>query len=99
MNEDEDFNGSVQAEGHKDWIQSFGEMHPEREWILSDWDVWERNPFFMGKRTNGHPEDDYRPKTCLEAFNESGLSDDCYHDFAADWNSPGFEDRNGRVQD
>ena len=53
---EEDFHGSVQEEGHKDWIQSFGEQSPHKEWILSDWDVWERNPYFTGTPTQGHPE-------------------------------------------
>lgn len=36
---------------------SIGEHHPDREWVLTDYDVWMRNPHYTGVRTNGHPED------------------------------------------
>lgn len=34
-----------------------GELHPDYEWILTDYDVWMRNPHFKGPRTEGHPND------------------------------------------
>jgi hypothetical protein len=36
----------------------FGSENPEKQWILSSWDTWERNPFYTGP-DQGHPEDDY----------------------------------------
>lgn len=36
----------------------FGSENPEKQWILSSWDTWERNPFYIGP-DQGHPEDDY----------------------------------------
>lgn len=36
----------------------FGSENPHKQWILSDWDTWERNPFYTGP-DQGHPEDDY----------------------------------------
>ena len=38
--------------------QIFGAENPQKQWILSDWDTWERNPFYTGP-DQGHPEDDY----------------------------------------
>lgn len=35
-----------------------GEGKPDVEWVLTDYDVWMRNPHFTGKRTEGHPEDE-----------------------------------------
>lgn len=34
----------------------FGEENPNKQWILSSWDTWERNPFYTGP-DQGHPED------------------------------------------
>lgn len=38
--------------------QIFGAENPDKAWILSDWDTWERNPFYSGPPQR-HPEDDY----------------------------------------
>ena len=35
----------------------FGSENPEKQWILSSWDTWEKNPFYTGP-DQGHPEDD-----------------------------------------
>lgn len=37
--------------------QIFGAENPDRQWILSSWDTWERNPFYLGPEQL-HPEDD-----------------------------------------
>ncbi len=37
--------------------QVLGETHPERAWILTDRDVWHRNPYYTGP-AQPHPEDD-----------------------------------------
>lgn len=37
--------------------QIFGAENPDRQWILSSWDTWERNPFYHGPE-QPHPEDD-----------------------------------------
>lgn len=55
--EEDPFHGTVQQEAHKEMIQIFGSEKPNQEWILTDYDVWERNPYFTGVRTNRHPED------------------------------------------
>lgn len=34
----------------------FGMENPDKQWILSDWDTWERNPFYQGPEQQ-HPED------------------------------------------
>jgi hypothetical protein len=52
------FHGTPMQEAHAEMIQIFGSEKPEREWILTDYDVWVRNPYFTGVRTEGHPEDD-----------------------------------------
>lgn len=39
-----------------------GEEHPERPWILTPFDTWERNPFYDGSKgpfeSIPHPESD-----------------------------------------
>ncbi len=56
--EEEDFNGNVLLEAHKEMVQCWGAEKPDQEWILTDFDVWEKNPYFTGTPTNRHPEDD-----------------------------------------
>ncbi len=51
------YGGTPQQEAHKEMIQIFGMENPEKQWILSGYDVWERNPFYHGEEQQ-HPEDD-----------------------------------------
>ncbi len=44
-------------EGIAEQVQIFGAEMPERQWILSGWDTWERNPYYKGEEQQ-HPEDD-----------------------------------------
>jgi hypothetical protein len=37
-----------------------GRDHPERAWILTFFDTWEPNPFYIGPPVR-HPETDYDP--------------------------------------
>lgn len=49
------------SEAIKEYARNAGADHPERAWILTPWDVWERNPFYQGPPQR-HPEaydDDY----------------------------------------
>lgn len=55
---DENETGSVQVQEHLDMLHSYGAERPNSEWILTGFDVWERNPHFTGKRTAEHPEQD-----------------------------------------
>ncbi len=50
--------GTPQQEAHAEMIQIFGMENPEKEYILTDYDVWEKNPFYHGP-AGRHPEDDY----------------------------------------
>lgn len=40
---------------------ALGEQDPEAEWVLTNYDVWMRNPYYTGPRTEGHPEDHDEP--------------------------------------
>jgi len=44
-------------EGIAEQVQIFGAEMPDRQWILSGWDTWERNPYYHGEEQQ-HPEDD-----------------------------------------
>ena len=35
-----------------------GALRPDRAWVLSDIDVWVRNPHWNGQGSDRHPEDD-----------------------------------------
>jgi len=40
----------------REYALHVGAEHPERQWILTDYDVWMPNPFFNGV-PGPHPED------------------------------------------
>lgn len=40
------------------YVAAHGADEPTREWILSPYDTWEKNPFYVGA-PGRHPEDDY----------------------------------------
>ena len=37
--------------------QIFGMENPDKQWILTSWDSWEKNPYYSGPDQR-HPEDD-----------------------------------------
>lgn len=41
----------------KEWARNVGATRPDQEWLLTDYDSWERNPFYSGP-PGRHPEDD-----------------------------------------
>lgn len=52
------YGGTPQQEALAEMIQIFGGERPDRQWILSDFDTWERNPYYHGPEQQ-HPEDDH----------------------------------------
>lgn len=48
---------SYQQEQVREWTWVFGAEHPDREWINSPFDSWEKNPHYTGPKGR-HPEDD-----------------------------------------
>ena len=44
------------AEADREYARNYGMDHPDREWVLSDRDVWYRNPSYRGP-VGPHPED------------------------------------------
>ena len=42
----------------REYATNVGAEHPEREWILTGYDVWVANPFFNGV-PGPHPEEDW----------------------------------------
>ena len=61
------FHGTPQQEAHKEMIQIFGQEQTDHEWILTDYDVWEKNPYFTGVPSGRHPEDDCYPEDAAMA--------------------------------
>jgi hypothetical protein len=49
---------ATQAEADREYVRNVGAEDTERCWILSDRDVWYRNPFYRGE-DQPHPEDEY----------------------------------------
>jgi hypothetical protein len=44
------------AEAMREYAWTVGRENPDREWICTQYDTWERNPFYTGK-PGPHPED------------------------------------------
>lgn len=42
----------------REYAANIGSEKPDTEWILTDFDTWERNPCYRGK-PGPHPEDRY----------------------------------------
>ena len=47
---------SFQQEAVRQWAWVYGSEHQGQCWILSDYDTWERNPFYTGPE-EPHPDD------------------------------------------
>ena len=48
---------SYEQMADQEYAHNAGMDHPERAWILSNRDVWYRNPFYRGPAVP-HPDDD-----------------------------------------
>jgi len=58
FNQEED-HLATPAEACREYARNVGEQHRDRAWILTDWDTWERNPYYHGP-AQPHPEfEDY----------------------------------------
>lgn len=55
--EQEEDHRATPTEAVQEWAYNYGADRPERPWILSDWDTWERNPHYCGPAVP-HPEFD-----------------------------------------
>lgn len=44
------------SEALREFGNNCGYDNPDTEWLLSDWDVWVRNPYYSGPR-GPHPEE------------------------------------------
>ena len=42
----------------REWARNVGESRQDQEWLLTEYDSWERNPWYSGP-PGRHPEDDY----------------------------------------
>lgn len=47
---------ATHGEAAREYGINAGADHPDRCWILTPWDTWERNPFYSGA-PQPHPED------------------------------------------
>jgi hypothetical protein len=50
---------ATEAEAVNEWVHNVGyeDCYKDRQWILSSYDSWERNPYYSG-HDQTHPEDD-----------------------------------------
>ncbi len=49
---------SFTQEAILEWVWNIGKDFPNEQWLLSDYDTWERNPYYFGPQQK-HPEDYY----------------------------------------
>ena len=54
-------------EAVREWVWTVGQDRAEQQWVLSDYDTWERNPHYRGP-DQGHPEDYCETKNEVNIF-------------------------------
>jgi hypothetical protein len=73
MREDYEDRVATPTEAVREWARNVGwyPRYKDSQWILSDYDTWERNPHYNGP-DQGHPEDccDYADDHSEESFEE-----------------------------
>jgi hypothetical protein len=47
---------SYMREAVREWVWTVGQDRADQQWVLSNYDTWERNPHYRGP-DQGHPED------------------------------------------
>jgi hypothetical protein len=65
-----------------EFTRNVGREQPDREWILSQYDTWERNPFYSGP-PGRHPNEDE---------DERGEPQGCAHEWAYTGTAYGGDD-------
>lgn len=56
--EHNDFHYATDSEWDRQAAVELGAGRPDQAWILTDRDVWHKNPYYTGPAVR-HPEDDY----------------------------------------
>lgn len=67
--EESDSPPATVAEAISEWARNAGRDNQDRQWLLSDYDTWERNPFYTGP-DQGHPEDDQWVGAPVDCYSE-----------------------------
>jgi hypothetical protein len=58
MEEDYYYERATQSDACREYARNAGSDRPDKPWILTPWDTWERNPNYSGPPVTWHPEDD-----------------------------------------
>jgi len=53
---------ATHAEAMKEYASNAGQDRPDQQWILTPYDVWERNPHYSGPPQR-HPDDEFWEQT------------------------------------
>lgn len=56
LHHEQDDHPATKSEACREFAHNYGSMHPEKAWVLTDFDTWERNPYYSGPAVP-HPED------------------------------------------
>ena len=72
--------GEYMDEAFHQYACAYGAEQPDRAWISTPFDTWERNPFYVGPPVR-HPEDDHEDEgelrqPTLRSIERYDLSDD-----------------------
>ena len=105
--DEDDFSApATVSEAVREWAYNVGRDNPDRQWLLSDYDTLELNPFYNGP-DQGHPEDDqwvgapmdcYSEQEPLYTLNEDYDSDSDEKDRDLDFMEEAYHcDDNGQV--
>lgn len=61
---------ATRSDAVREYAFNVGHDRPLQQWILSDYDTWERNPFYIGPDM-GHPDDEVPRGFVYETFLEA----------------------------
>jgi len=67
---------SFMQEAVRQWSCDIGSDRPTEQWLLSDYDTWERNPHYIGP-DQGHPEFDEPACSVFLTFKEASTQAKC----------------------
>jgi len=81
------------SEAVAEYGRNAGAMFPDRAWLLHDWDVWVKNPHYVGPPVK-HPEEAY--SEMMEGSEAPGFDDPSRAD---EWKSGGAAEMDDNPDD
>lgn len=81
------------ADAIREYVHVVGAESPDKVWILTDYDTWEKNPHFHGPlcKTAWHPEDDEVDEAFWELHADCRAGGKCLHGYGDPKHGPVYD--------